>query len=136
MFENKTFSMGRGWEDIAPTLARSFPMSDQCYVPSLRSLNHTRSPNRFHDRMGQAWRRPEGEPRVGKAELFIERARNLNPQAVEVSQKGGGSGRADDGSFTMQTLQVERRMMRCFTRSNRLTGPYVSFSVFPPSHCL
>ncbi|EWM22821.1 hypothetical protein Naga_100375g4 [Nannochloropsis gaditana] len=33
--------------------------------------------------MGQAWRRPEGEPRVGKAELFIERARNLNPQAVE-----------------------------------------------------
>ncbi|GAB5037323.1 lipid droplet surface protein [Nannochloropsis oceanica] len=34
--------------------------------------------------MGQSWRRPESEPRIGKLECFVERARNLNPQSIEV----------------------------------------------------
>ena len=37
--------------------------------------------------MGNSWRRPESEPRLGKAELFLERARNLNPQTIEVRKR-------------------------------------------------
>lgn len=33
--------------------------------------------------MGQAWRRPRDEPRLGKLEVWVERARNLAPELEE-----------------------------------------------------
>lgn len=34
--------------------------------------------------MGQSWQRPEHEPRKGKLEVWVERARNLAPEAEPV----------------------------------------------------
>jgi hypothetical protein len=30
--------------------------------------------------MGQSWQKPEGAPRLGKLEVWVERARNLAPE--------------------------------------------------------
>lgn len=30
--------------------------------------------------MGQSWQRPKGEPRLGRVEVWVERARNLAPE--------------------------------------------------------
>lgn len=35
------------------------------------------------ERMGQSWQRPQQEPRLGRVEVWVERARNLAPELHE-----------------------------------------------------
>ena len=59
---------------------------------SPRRATHTPPTVQHRGSMGQSWRRPESEPRLGKLECWVERARNLNPQNIDVRREGREGG--------------------------------------------
>lgn len=71
------------------------PISDDASTRptnSPRRATHTPPTVQHRGSMGQSWRRPESEPRLGKLECWVERARNLNPQNIDVRREGREGG--------------------------------------------